>query len=149
MRYDARHAAAVLALLLMAYAAWATVTTQSQAQQKQKPKGQQQQQTPDQQQQQQQQQPGEQPPPPPPPKGPLTKKVTLKSSHQGQTTASAGFNGVGPDGKVQDALLKANPTSDDSQKAMQLSIYSVSDKDLQAFADEGKLKLAPAAKAGK
>lgn len=93
--------------------------------------------------QQQQQQPST-----PPGGGLLKKSVTASSSKQGKETASAGFNGVGPDGKVKEALLNANPSADAKAKAAQLSLVEADAADLQAFAKEGKLML-PAKSADK
>jgi hypothetical protein len=117
-----------------------------QAKSKQKQKKAQPQQT-DQQQPSDQQQ-ADQPPPPPPPSGALTQKVTLRSSRQTKDVASAGFNGVGPDGKIKEALLKANPSSAAKAKAAQLSLVEADAADVQAFATEGKLNL-PAKSADK
>ena len=87
-------------------------------------------------------QPSDQPPPPPPPGKPLlTEKVTLRSSHHTKDTASAGFNGVGPDGKVKEALLNANPSAASQQKAAQLSLLEADAAEVQAFAKEGHLNL--------
>lgn len=104
----------------------------------------------DQQQQQQgdQAQPADQPPPPPPPGGGLTQKVTLRSSRHTKDVASAGFNGVGPDGKVKEALLNANPSSAAKQKAAQLTLLEADAAEVQAFAKEGKLNV-PAKSADK
>jgi hypothetical protein len=83
-------------------------------------------------------------PPPPAPKPLLTQKVTLRSSHQTKDTATAGFNGVGPDGKVKEALLNANPSSAARAKAAQLSLLEADAAEVQAFAKEGKLNPPPA-----
>ena len=115
---------------------------QAKSKQKQKQTQQQQDQQPsDQQQPIDQAQPADNPPPPPPPSGTLTKKVTLRSSHQTKDVASAGFNGVGPDGKVKEALLNANPSAAAQQKAAQLSLLEADAADVQVFAKEGKLNL--------
>ena len=83
-------------------------------------------------------------PPPPAPKGVLTQKVTLRSSRQTKDTATAGFNGVGPDGKVKEALLNANPSSDARAKAARLTLLEADASEVQAFAKEGKLNPPPA-----
>lgn len=92
-------------------------------------------------------QPGDQPPPPAP-KSVLTQKVTLRSSHQTKDVASAGFNGVGPDGKIKEALLSASPSAAAKQKAAQLSLLEADAAEVQTFAKEGKLNL-PAKSADK
>ena len=144
MRVEARHAAAAMAVMLLVCAAWGVPLVQSQKQ-KPAPKPQQAAQPADQQQPQPDQQP--------PPGGPLITggPAKMKSSRQGKATASAGFNGVDPaTDKVKDDVIKASPTAEESAKAMQLSVYGVSDADVQAFAKEGNLNLAPVpAKAGK
>jgi hypothetical protein len=115
-------------------------TQQTKTKTKQQPKAQDQSdQQPD-----QQKQADDQPPPPPPPKPVLTQKVTLRSSHQTKDTASAGFNGVGPDGKVKEALLNANPSPAARQKAAQLTLLEADASDVAAFAKEGHLNPPPA-----
>ena len=78
------------------------------------------------------------------PKQVFAGKVKLTSSRQGKNTASAGFNGVGPDGKVQEALLNGSPSEESRQKAARLSLAEVDLKDVQAFAKDGKLNPPPA-----
>jgi len=78
------------------------------------------------------------------PKQVFTGKVKLTSSRQGKNTASAGFNGVGPDGKVQEALLSGSPSEESRQKAARLSLAEVDRADVQAFAKEGNLNPPPA-----
>jgi hypothetical protein len=96
-----------------------------------------------------QQQTDQQQPPPPAPKGVLTQKVTLRSSRQTKDVASAGFNGVGPDGKVKEALLNANPSADARAKAARLTLLEADASEVQAFAKEGKLATPPAKSADK
>ncbi len=71
-------------------------------------------------------------------------KLGLKSSSQSKDQATLGFNGIGPDGKVQQAALEASPTGEDLLKAKQLSTYSVDSGELDYFLEEGKLKPPPA-----
>lgn len=73
----------------------------------------------------------------------FTGKVKLTSSRQGKGTASAGFNGVGPDGKVKEALLAASPSADAKAKAARLSLVEADLADVQAFAKEGNLNPPP------
>src|SRR5512132_3124693 len=100
-------AVALSAALMMASVAIAGSPQAKSKKTKQPPKQEQPQDQTDQQKPADQQQPQQ-----PPPGGQLfTGKVMLKSSHQGKSTATAGFNGVGPDGKVKEALLSASPSS--------------------------------------
>ncbi len=78
------------------------------------------------------------------PKQIFTGKVKLTSSRQGKNTASAGFNGVGPDGKVQEALLSGSPSEESRQKAARLTLLEVDRADVVAFAKDGKLNPPPA-----
>lgn len=125
----------VLAGAASAGAPQAKTKAKTKQQQKQQPDQTGQQQQPD------QAQPSDQPPPPPAAKPLLTQKVTLRSSHQTRDTATAGFNGVGPDGKIKEALLNANASADAKAKAAQLSLVEADAADLQAFAKEGQLTL--------
>lgn len=78
------------------------------------------------------------------PKQIFTGKVKLTSSRQGKNTASAGFNGVGPDGKVQEALLSGSPSEESRQKAARLTLLEVDRADVVSFARDGKLNPPPA-----
>ena len=78
------------------------------------------------------------------PKQVFTGKVKLTSSRQGKNTASAGFNGVGPDGKIKEAMLAGSPSEASRQKAAQLSLVETDLADVQAFAKEGNLNPPPA-----
>ena len=64
----------------------------------------------------------------------------LKSSRQGKDATVLGFNGIGPNGQVEKKMLESNATSEDEQKAAKLGSYSVNSADVNAFAEEGKLK---------
>jgi hypothetical protein len=86
------------------------------------------------------------------PGGGLFKNKVLgeSSSAQRTKTASAGFNGVDPSGKVATALLTATPTAEDKQKALVLSTLAMPDDAILKFIQEGNLppppaKVAPAA----
>jgi len=73
------------------------------------------------------------------PKANFTGQITATGSRNNKDTASAGFKGVGDDGKVTTAALNASPTTADTNAALQLSLVGVSDADLQAFIKDGKL----------
>jgi len=66
-------------------------------------------------------------------------KATLKSSRQGKDTASAGFNGIGPDGNVQNSVLNANPSPSDAQNVAAMAATSVSSTELSEFIKQGNL----------
>lgn len=111
---------------------------QKQDKSKQQP-GQQQQQEkkdanpPAQQQQQSQAKPDDQPKPL------FQGNATLKSSKTTKDGATWGFNGIGPDGKVQQQVLSASANSADEQKAGQLALIAVSSADVEQFAKDGHL----------
>ena len=136
----------ILSVIIVAAGVWLTAAAampQEQSQQAPKKKTQPQGQTD--QQTDQKQQPADQPDDQQRRPAPLLKgKVTLKSSKQSTNTATAGFNGVGPDGKVQEALLNGSPSEEARQKAARLSLADVDLKDVQAFAKDGKLNPPPA-----
>jgi len=64
---------------------------------------------------------------------------TLKESRQRKEAASAGYNGLGDDGNVTPAALNSTPSADASQRALRLSVYAVSEADVQTFIKEGNL----------
>jgi hypothetical protein len=66
-------------------------------------------------------------------------KMQLKSSRRGADTASAGFNGVGDDGKVTKEALAKSATRADSVNAEALVAYSPTPEELTKFLEEGKL----------
>lgn len=97
-------------------------------------------------------------PPPPPPSGqnqqqanppaqnagsapaPLFQgQSTLKSSRQGKETATAGFNGIGPDGSLQSAMLNANPTPADAAHVAAMASTVTDPAAVAAFDKEGNL----------
>ena len=73
-------------------------------------------------------------------------KLGLKSSHHTSDSASLGFNGIGPDGQVEKKFMDANATSEDQAKAQKVAAYKVSDAELKAFLEEGRLNTEPAGK---
>src|SRR5438270_14026422 len=66
-------------------------------------------------------------------------KSTLKSSRQGKETATAGFNGIGPDGSVQTSVVNANPTAADAEHVAKMASTATDPGELAAFAKEGNL----------
>jgi hypothetical protein len=63
----------------------------------------------------------------------------LKSSKTTKDGATWGFNGIGPDGKVQQQVITASINSSDEQKAGELALVTVSSAELKKFAEDGKL----------
>jgi hypothetical protein len=64
---------------------------------------------------------------------------TLKSSRQGKETATAGFNGIGPDGSLQSAMLNANPTPADAAHVAAMASTVTDPAAVAAFDKEGNL----------
>jgi type II secretory pathway pseudopilin PulG len=126
----------IVVMLLLLATAWPIQQQSDQKQDKKKQtqpaQGQQQQQ---QQQSQQQSNPNNTQP------APLFQgQSNLKSSRQGKDATVLGFNGIGPNGQVEKKMLDSNATADDEQKAAKLGSYVVSSADVNAFAEQGKLK---------
>jgi hypothetical protein len=94
--------------------------------------------------------PGQQEPPPEekkqekkegkPRKRVFTGKINLRSSRQEQETASYGFKGVGPDGRMEQAALERQPTETDVIKVARLAIHDAKPDELAAFLAEGNLR---------
>ena len=125
----------MLVMLLLLATAW---PIQQQNDQKQDKKKQTQPAQGQQQQQQQSQQPSNQNNTQPAPL--FQGQSNLKSSRQGKDATVLGFNGIGPNGQVEKKMLDSNATSEDEQKAAKLGSYTVSSADVNAFAEQGKLK---------
>jgi len=70
----------------------------------------------------------------------------LHSSHTGDS-ASAGFNGLTPNGEVETKKLKEPLTPDDYDKAQRVSFLGVKRSSLKKFIQDGKLNTAPASSA--
>lgn len=66
-------------------------------------------------------------------------KSTLKSSRQGKETATAGFNGIGPDGSVQSSVLNSSPSPADAQHVAAMASTNSDPSELAAFTKEGNL----------
>ncbi len=67
-------------------------------------------------------------------------KSNLKSSRQTKDTATAGFNGIGPNGEVDKKLLESSADGDDSSKADQLANLHFKRSEVDAFVSQGGLK---------
>ena len=76
-------------------------------------------------------------------------KMNLKSSRQGKDSATLGFNGVGPNGEIEQKILDATPTGTDMQKANEMSTRKVAPDALQLFILEGQLNPQPVPKTAK
>lgn len=126
----------VLTILLLLASAWPMQQQNDQKQNKknqnQPAQGQQQQQQP------QSQQPSNQNNAQPAPL--FQGQSNLKSSRQGKDATVLGFNGIGPNGQVEKKMLESNATSEDEQKAAKLGSYTVNSAEVNAFAEQGKLK---------
>jgi hypothetical protein len=71
------------------------------------------------------------------------KSLGLKSSRQEKDSATMGFNGLDPQGKVEKAMLSAYATSYDIVDAKSLVAYKPVPKELAEFVQQGQLKNAP------
>ena len=124
----------VLAILLLLATAWPMQQQNDQKQNKksqnQPAQGQQQQPQPQQQSNQNNAQPAQL----------FQGQSNLKSSRQGKDATVLGFNGIGPSGQVEKKMLESNASSEDEQKAAKLGSYTVNSAEVNAFAEQGKLK---------
>jgi hypothetical protein len=141
MRSSRRRMAMLVLAGLIACSAWAGPLYQK-AQQQKKPPAQQKGQP----QQGQTAQPQPPPPPPPEPEPMFGGTVTLKTSRQTSQAASAGFNGLDPNGAVLKTSMDSTPGSKDSSAALRLSVYALPSAELQKFIEEGHLNAAVGAK---
>jgi len=71
-------------------------------------------------------------------------KMQLKSSRRGADSATAGFNGIDPDGKVSKDILAKSATPADAVNAQALVAYAPTEAELTKFLEEGKLNKAAA-----
>lgn len=67
-------------------------------------------------------------------------KMGIKSSSQTKETASLGFNGIDPSGKVDAKMMATTPSAEHQAKAKQLSAMVPNTTDLAAFLKDGGLK---------
>jgi hypothetical protein len=75
--------------------------------------------------------------------------MNIKKSSQSTDSAALGFNGVDPNGQVQQAFLNAQPTPQSQAKAQAMATYRPAAADLTAFEQAGGLTPgAPPATAG-
>jgi len=76
-------------------------------------------------------------------------KVGLKSSRQSKDQATLGFNGIGPNGQVEQGAINASTTSNAVEKAAAMSTYTVPASEVDVFIKEGNLgSSAPPKKTG-
>jgi hypothetical protein len=75
-------------------------------------------------------------------------KMGLKSSRQSKDQATLGFNGIGPNGQVEQGAINASTTGNAIQKAAAMSSYTVPASEVDAFIKEGNLGSAPPKKTG-
>jgi hypothetical protein len=88
---------------------------------------------------------GQQKDQPPPPKkdepAPLFGgRLGTRSSQKNKESATLGFNGIDPSGKVDQKMLAASATSEHEAKVKKMAEQSPGPADLQAFILEGGLK---------
>lgn len=76
-------------------------------------------------------------------------KLGVRGSSQSKDQATLGFNGVEPNGSLQEAVLKAKPSPDDEKKAEHVSALAVRPEALDAFIRRGKLNPDPPQKKDK
>ncbi len=67
-------------------------------------------------------------------------QVSAKSSKRGKDTTSLGFNGLDPQGKVEQAALNSSPTSADQAKVDKIAAEKVDSAELKQFMEQGNLK---------
>ena len=65
--------------------------------------------------------------------------LSIKKSSQSTDTTAFGFNGVDPNGQVQQAFLNSAPSAESEKKAVALAANQPSPADLAAFEKEGGL----------
>lgn len=65
--------------------------------------------------------------------------MSIKKSNQSTDSAALGFNGVDPNGQVQQAFLSAQPTPQSLAKAQNMTTYRPAPADLTAFEQAGGL----------
>ena len=95
-----------------------------------------------QQQQQQQQEKAKESPPPKKeePAQLFTGKLGIRSSKTTKESATLGFNGIDPSGKVDEKMLATTPTDAQRAKVRELASQRPTPAELQAFLEEGGLK---------
>ncbi|HUQ50077.1 MAG TPA: hypothetical protein VM056_05120 [Terriglobales bacterium] len=72
----------------------------------------------------------------------MKSNIGLKSSRRTNDSATAGFNGIDPQGKVAKEALDATPTNLDEVNALALVVYNPHPEELSKFLQEGGLKAA-------
>jgi hypothetical protein len=86
------------------------------------------------------------PPPPPPPPPPQDQpaplfggKLGAKSSSTDKESATLGFNGIDPSGKLDQKMLDTPSTTDSAAKAKKMADLAPGPADLEAFIKDGGL----------
>ena len=67
-------------------------------------------------------------------------RLGIRSARTTKESATLGFNGIDPSGKVDQKMLGTAVTAADVEKARNLGAPRPDSGDLQAFANEGRLK---------
>src|SRR5271157_4254513 len=67
-------------------------------------------------------------------------KIPARSSQNTKESATLGFNGIDPSGKVDKKVLAANPKPADAEKVKNMDAVRPAPADVVAFAKDGGLK---------
>lgn len=67
-------------------------------------------------------------------------QLSLRSSQKTKESATLGFNGIDPSGKVDAKMLATSPGEKDREKVKQMHALRPTEAQLQAFLKEGGLK---------
>lgn len=66
-------------------------------------------------------------------------QLAIRSSERTKESATFGFNGIDPSGKVEARMFAASPGSAEREKVKQMAANMPSDADLAAFLEQGGL----------
>jgi len=83
---------------------------------------------------------GKQQPPPPDPAPLFGGQIGTRSSQSKKESATLGFNGIDPSGKVEKKMLGASPKAKDVEQVRNMDAMRPSRADLVAFLKQGGLK---------
>jgi hypothetical protein len=84
--------------------------------------------------------PAPKPPPPDQPAPLFNGQLGVRSSQKTKESATMGFNGIDPSGKVERKMLAANPTARDVAQIQNMSALRPGPAELKAFLKAGGLK---------
>ncbi|MGH9720161.1 MAG: hypothetical protein ACRD8O_08110 [Bryobacteraceae bacterium] len=69
----------------------------------------------------------------------FTGKLGIRSSQKTKESATLGFNGIDPSGKVDQKMLATSPSAADQEKVQQMTSNAPTGEDLKTFLTEGGL----------